>query len=224
MPTATTATLRLAACTGLALLALSTTVTAARADGPGGAAAPGAGADPVGSITAPVATPVTVPAPAAVTGGASPTEAPTTAAASLPAATVAGPVARLAAGQGVAPADAPPEVALAVAAANAIVGLPYRWGGGHGSFDDRGYDCSGAVSYVLHAAGALDDPLDSGSLARWGERGRGRWVTVYANGGHAYVVIAGLRFDTSGTGGKGPRWRAASRPSRGFTPRHPAGL
>jgi hypothetical protein len=122
------------------------------------------------------------------------------------------------------PAGAPPEVLAAVAAANSIAGLPYRWGGGHGDFEDTGYDCSGAVSKVLNAIGHLDEPLDSTGLRRWGERGRGDWITVYTNRGHAYVVIAGLHFDTSGRGGKGPRWREESRASRGFVARHPEGL
>jgi hypothetical protein len=219
MPTAPTALLRLAALCGLALLALVVSVSVAQADGPGGVAAPGAAVDPEGATAAPAA--AAQPAPAgAAPGGLSPTEA----AAALVSAGTAGAVARIANGEGLAPVAAPPEVALAVAAANAIAGLPYRWGGGHGDFVDRGYDCSGAVSFALHAADLLDQPLDSGSFTRWGERGKGRWITVYANAGHAYVVIAGLRFDTSGTGGKGPRWRAASRPSRGFVARHPEGL
>jgi hypothetical protein len=138
--------------------------------------------------------------------------------------TAEGVVTQLAGALALAPAAAPPEVIAAVTAANSIAGLPYRWGGGHGSFDDVGYDCSGAVSKVLNAVGALDDPLDSTGLRRWGERGRGRWITVYANRSHAYLVIAGLRFDTSGRGGKGPRWRAEPRPSAGFVPRHPDGL
>jgi cell wall-associated NlpC family hydrolase len=137
---------------------------------------------------------------------------------------VQGEFAQLAGVQALAPAAAPPQVLAAVIAANSIVGLPYKWGGGHGSFDDTGYDCSGTVSKVLNAVGALDDPLDSRALRTWGDTGRGQWITVYTNAGHAYVVIAGLRFDTSGRGGKGPRWRAEPRPSSGFVARHPAGL
>jgi hypothetical protein len=123
-----------------------------------------------------------------------------------------------------APAGAPPEVLAAIEAANGIAGLPYKWGGGHGDFDDTGYDCSGAVSRVLNAIGALEDPLDSTGLKRWGKRGRGDWITVYTNRGHAYVVISGLRFDTSGRGGRGPRWRAERRSSAGFVARHPESL
>jgi cell wall-associated NlpC family hydrolase len=124
----------------------------------------------------------------------------------------------------VAPADAPQQVKDAIAAANQITRKPYRYGGGHGSFQDSGYDCSGAVSYALHGSGLLKRPLDSSGFMSWGERGRGQWISVYAHSGHAYVVIAGLRFDTSGRGEDGPRWRPESRSSRGFTVRHPEGL
>jgi len=124
----------------------------------------------------------------------------------------------------VAPAGAPPAVVGAIAAANRITRKPYRYGGGHGRFDDSGYDCSGAVSYVLHGAGLLDRTRDSSGFMRYGERGEGNWITVYAHGGHAYVVVAGLRFDTSGRGEKGPRWRPEPRAGRGYAVRHPAGL
>ena len=124
----------------------------------------------------------------------------------------------------VAPAGAPPQVAAAIAAANRITRKPYRYGGGHRRFRSAAYDCSGAVSYVLHGAGLLDRPLDSSGLARWGSRGRGRWITVYANGGHAYVIVAGLRFDTSGRGERGPRWRPERRSPRRFVARHAEGL
>jgi cell wall-associated NlpC family hydrolase len=123
-----------------------------------------------------------------------------------------------------APAGAPPQVVAAIAAANRINRKPYRYGGGHARFRDSGYDCSGTVSYVLHAAGYLRRPRASGDLMRFGRRGRGQWITVYANGGHAYMVIAGLRFDTSGPGPSGPRWRAQQRSSRGYVARHPAGI
>ncbi len=123
-----------------------------------------------------------------------------------------------------APAGAPPRVVDAIAAANKIAGRPYRYGGGHGSFEDTGYDCSGTVSYALHGAGLLDAPLASPGLTSFGAKGAGRWITVYANSGHAYVVIAGLRLDTSGSGGEGPRWRPERRSSRGYVVRHPQGL
>jgi cell wall-associated NlpC family hydrolase len=122
------------------------------------------------------------------------------------------------------PADAPAAVRAAITAANHLRHKPYVWGGGHASFSARGYDCSGAVSYVLHAAGLLSFPEVSGALAHWGDKGDGRWITVYANRGHAFMVIAGLRFDTSGEGQSGPRWRSDQRWLRGFHRRHPLGL
>lgn len=136
---------------------------------------------------------------------------------------------RLESGLAAAPADAPPAVQEAVFAANEIVGKPYRYGGGHRRFKDRGYDCSGTISYALHGADLLDSPLDSSSFMRWGKRGKGDWITVYTNPGHAFVVIAGLRLDTSAAGerrssGKGPRWRTTTRGGRGFRARHPEGL
>jgi hypothetical protein len=127
-------------------------------------------------------------------------------------------------GVATAPAGAPETVQVAIHAANHIRHKPYVWGGGHGSWRSRGYDCSGAVSYVLHAAGLLDTPEDSGTLAHWGSKGKGGWITVYANGGHAYMVIAGLRFDTSGPGQSGPRWRGRQRSAHGYHVRHAAGL
>jgi len=125
-----------------------------------------------------------------------------------------------------APADAPQPVKDAIAAANAITDKPYKYGGGHGSWEDSGYDCSGAVSYALHGGDLLDTQLDSSSLESWGTAGAGEWITVYANSGHAYVVIAGLRFDTSGgtNGESGPRWRTTTRPTSGYVVRHPDGL
>ena len=104
--------------------------------------------------------------------------------------------AELSGGHAIAPPGAPLAVKRAIAAANQIDGRPYVWGGGHASFLSRGYDCSGAVGYVLHAAGLLDQTMVSGQLAYWGESGLGRWITVYANDEHVFMVIAGLRFDT----------------------------
>jgi cell wall-associated NlpC family hydrolase len=124
----------------------------------------------------------------------------------------------------VAPANAPDEVKQAIAAANKITSKPYRWGGGHGKFEDSGYDCSGAVSYALHGADLLDAPLDSTGFMSWGESGAGAWITVYAKGSHAYIVIAGLRFDTSGKGEEGPRWREEDASTAGYAVRHPEGL
>jgi hypothetical protein len=124
----------------------------------------------------------------------------------------------------VAPASAPAPVQLAVAAANALTDKPYRYGGGHGAFEDSAYDCSGAVSFVLHGAGLLSGPLDSTGLMRFGEAGSGGWITVFAHEGHAYMLIAGLRFDTSGPGEDGPRWRSTVSSRRGYETRHPPGL
>ncbi len=123
-----------------------------------------------------------------------------------------------------APAGAPKAVVRAIRAGNRIQDKPYLYGGGHRTFEDKAYDCSGAVSYLLHGGGLLRSPLDSGSMMKWGLAGPGSWITVYANAGHAYMTIAGLRLDTSGTGGNGPRWQTAQRDSAGFVARHPAGL
>jgi hypothetical protein len=122
------------------------------------------------------------------------------------------------------PAGAPAPVLRAIAAANQIAGRPYRWGGGHRRFNDSAYDCSGAVSFALHGAGLVTAPLDSTAFMRWGQVGPGSWITVYASRRHAFAVIAGLRFDTSGPGRPGPRWRPAPRPYAGFTARHFPGL
>jgi len=120
------------------------------------------------------------------------------------------------------PADAPPAVQAAVEAANAIATTPYIWGGGHGSFESSGYDCSGAVSYALHGGGFLESPLDSTGLETWGDPGAGQFITVYANSGHAWMIIAGLAFDT--VGGPGPRWHSSPVSStEGFIARHPPG-
>jgi cell wall-associated NlpC family hydrolase len=127
-------------------------------------------------------------------------------------------------GRAVAPASAPKAVRQIIAAGNRIADKPYAYGGGHGSFRAPGYDCSGSVSYVLHAAGLLDAPLDSSGLMSFGSPGRGAWVTVRANAGHAYLLVAGVRFDTSGAQGRGSRWTATKTTASGFTARHPQGL
>lgn len=127
----------------------------------------------------------------------------------------------------IAPKSAPKPIRAMIRAANSITKRPYKWGGGHGRWYDKGYDCSGATSFVLRAGGYLSYPLVSGGLAKWGARGAGNWVRIYANKNHVFMVIAGLRFDTSAYGaggGKGPRWRASVRPTGGFKLRHPAGL
>jgi cell wall-associated NlpC family hydrolase len=128
-------------------------------------------------------------------------------------------------GSAVAPVDAPNVVAAVIQAGNAIARTPYKWGGGHGAWADSGYDCSGSVSFALAGAGLLSSPLDSTGFERWGAAGPGRWITVYANAGHAFMVVAGLRFDTSGRSGpRGTRWQPAMRSTAGFVARHPPGL
>jgi cell wall-associated NlpC family hydrolase len=121
------------------------------------------------------------------------------------------------------PPGAPPAIALVIAAANAIAGLPYVYGGGHGSFQANAYDCSGSVSYALAAAGLVNSPMASGPFMSWGDPGPGQWITVYANAGHAFMVVAGWRFDT-GALGAGTRWSHSMRPTGGFVARHPPGL
>jgi len=129
------------------------------------------------------------------------------------------------AGHAQTPTGAPEVIARIIAGGNAIAKFPYVWGGGHGSFVDSGYDCSGSVSYALAAAGLLDSPLVSGGFAKWGSPGPGKWVTIYANDGHVFMYVAGLRFDTSGRDGPfGSRWQTAPRSLAGFTVRHPTGL
>ena len=128
-------------------------------------------------------------------------------------------------GKAIPPADAPPEVVAIINAANEIAGKPYRYGGGHGDWDDSGYDCSGAESYALKGADLVSRPLNSTEFMSWGEPGEGQWVTSYAHGGHSFLVVAGLRFDTGyNSGGDGPRWSEKMRPTDGFTVRHPEGL
>jgi transglycosylase-like protein with SLT domain len=123
------------------------------------------------------------------------------------------------------PSSAPPAIKAVIAAANSIVDTPYVWGGGHGSWYSYGYDCSGAVSFALHGGGMLETPLVSGALESYGEPGPGRWITIYANAGHTYMVVAGLRFDTAGNpdGVSGPRWHAEPPYPEGFVVRHPPG-
>jgi cell wall-associated NlpC family hydrolase len=141
--------------------------------------------------------------------------------------TVSGSQAVLRNGVAYAPTGAPQSVKNAIWAANSLRRKPYVWGGGHGTFYDRGYDCSGTVSFALHGAGLLNSPMPSSDLMRYGERGRGRWMTIYSRNGHTFAVIAGLRLDTTdlGRGGDvGPRWYAYGRDTNGFVARHPAAL
>src|SRR5207244_4516921 len=127
-------------------------------------------------------------------------------------------------GDAIPPANAPLAVRGVIEAANQIDDLPYIWGGGHGSFTSSGYDCSGAVSFALHGGGLLSSPLDSTGLEVWGVPGGGNWITVFANSGHAWAEIAGLRWDTAGNGSDGPRWSTATNEDPAdFVARHPAG-
>ena len=134
----------------------------------------------------------------------------------------AGAKAKLVDGMAIAPRSAPARIKAVIAAANRIRNKPYIYGGGHGRWWDDGYDCSGSVSYALHGGDFLDSPLPSTGFYRWEQPGLGRWITVFANGGHAYAVIAGLRWDTSMTPGDGPGWSAQMRSRAGYVARHPA--
>jgi peptidoglycan hydrolase-like protein with peptidoglycan-binding domain len=127
-------------------------------------------------------------------------------------------------GMAVAPASAPDEVKAIIAAGNEIATKPYKYGGGHGRWNDSGYDCSGSVSYVLHAAGLLSRALDSTDFMRWGDAGRGTWITIRTNPSHAYMIVAGLRFDTSARARTGSRWSEQMRSASGFRGRHPEGF
>jgi hypothetical protein len=128
-------------------------------------------------------------------------------------------------GRAIAPASAPPEVQATIAAANRIVGKPYKYGGGHGRWEDSGYDCSGSMSYALHGGGFLSRALTSSDFAGWADAGRGSWITTYGNSGHSYMVVGGLRFDTGWHSGRsGPAWSTEMRPASGYTVRHPRGF
>jgi cell wall-associated NlpC family hydrolase len=131
-------------------------------------------------------------------------------------------------GTALAPADAPDAVKSIIAAANEIANKPYRMGGGHGGWKDSSYDCSGLVSYALHGAGLVSSPMVSGNYMSWGDEGPGTWVTIYANSGHVFMIVAGLRLDTGGGDRHGTAWRTPDRAKKrsfsGFTVRHPPGL
>jgi cell wall-associated NlpC family hydrolase len=192
---------------GMMLLAISAVATA-----------PAAAQSPAPTTPA-VATPTPAPAPA--TGGA--------AYGVVFQPVVPGVVAQIVNGVAYAPDQAPDQVKQAIWAANQIVGMPYRLGGGHKlGFTDHAYDCSGTVSFALHGGSLLAAPRDSSSFLRYGAAGKGQWITVYTNPGHAFAVIAGLRLDTSAAGdpagGSGPRWRPNLRSTRGYRARHPVGL
>lgn len=128
--------------------------------------------------------------------------------------------------QAVAQANIPTKVQRAISAGNRLRKMPYKFGGGHRKFEDSGYDCSGTVSYVLHAMDMINEPTTSEALRKFGRSGEGEWVTIYAKDGHAFLVIAGLRLDSTGSGRRehGPRWTKSSRSLKGFRARHPAGL
>ncbi|MCW2998813.1 MAG: hypothetical protein JWN65_2362 [Solirubrobacterales bacterium] len=128
-------------------------------------------------------------------------------------------------GLAIAPASAPEAVKQIIAAGNKIAKLPYIYGGGHANFpEDKGYDCSGSVSYALWGARLLKSPLVSGDFPSWGEKGPGQWISIYGNSGHVYMVVAGLRFDTSGAKQDGSRWHKSDRPTNGYGVSHPVGL
>ena len=122
------------------------------------------------------------------------------------------------------PLEAPPEVRAIFEAGNTIARSPYKWGGGHGKWQDNGYDCSGSVSYALAAAGLLDAPLASGPLMRWGKPGKGKWITIYSNPGHVFMVVAGVRFDTVARGQTGSRWINSMTDTSRYVARHPEGF
>ena len=187
------------------------------------AAAPAAAQTPVPPTPVPPtpAAPAPTPVPAPSTGGA--------AYGVVFQPVVPGAVAQLVNGVAYAPDQAPDQVKQAIWAANTIVGMPYRLGGGHRlGFTDKAYDCSGTVSFALHGGNLLAVPRDSSSFLRYGAAGNGQGITVYTNRGHAFAVIAGLRLDTSAAGdpagGSGPRWRPNLRSTRGYKARHPIGL
>ncbi|MEJ7798713.1 MAG: hypothetical protein WKF42_09460 [Solirubrobacteraceae bacterium] len=122
------------------------------------------------------------------------------------------------------PIEAPGAVRQIIEAGNQIARTPYLWGGGHGKWLDKGYDCSGSISYALASAGLLNAPLASGPLMSWGKSGKGKWVTIYSNPGHVWMSVAGVRFDTSGARSTGSRWQKSLRPTGGYAVRHPPGL
>jgi hypothetical protein len=203
---------------GLVLLALTGASTASAAGGTGVTS---------GKTSSQQSTRTTV--TTADTGGAgvgAPTVAPSTPAHP----TVPGDVAKIIRGVAYAPAYAPAAVKQAIWAGNQIRTKPYVYGGGHGTWNDAGYDCSGSVSYVLHAAGLLKTSMDSSEFESWGQKGLGQWITVYTNPAHAFVEIAGIRFDTSAEDdpnpppGTGPRWRPVMDGTAGFQARHPSAL
>ena len=122
------------------------------------------------------------------------------------------------------PLEAPAEVRAIFEAGNVIARSPYKWGGGHGKWQDNGYDCSGSVSYALAAAGMLEGPLASGPFMTWGKPGKGKWITIYTNPGHMFMIVAGVRFDTVARGQTGSRWINSATDTSGYVARHPEGF
>lgn len=212
----------------------STTTTAGTSGTGASASVSSAGAD---SLSASPGTTGTTGTTTATTGGSSPVNSPsggglTTGPADGPVARpellVPGHTAHIIDGFAAAPMDAPAAVQQIIWSGNELIGLPYIYGGGHGSFISPGYDCSGTVSFALHGASLLSTPMDSTEFEGWGGKGVGTWVTIFANGGHAYMTVAGIRLDTSPandpSGLEGPRWRPLRPENAGFVVRHPTGL
>ncbi len=172
--------------------------------------------------------PYAPPPPAGVTNGLTGGSAASVVTNAKPELLVPGTTARYVDGLAAAPISAPPAVQEIIWAGNQIIGLPYIFGGGHGSFSSPGYDCSGTVSFALHGAELLKTPMDSSEFMGWGGHGVGRWVTIFTNPEHAYMTIAGLRLDTSSaddpSNQQGPRWRPLRPGNWGFRVRHPSGL
>jgi len=206
-------------------LALASAPAASASGGGASAAANGAGApSATGTSSTPASSP---PVATSTSGGAGVGAQP---ALPFPRPTVPGFAAKIIHGLAYAPANAPLAVQEAIWAGDRIRLKPYRVGGGHGVWKDSAYDCSGSVSYVLHAAGLLEISEDSGQMMSWGRHGAGQWITVYTNPGHAFVEIAGIRLDTSAEqdpnppSGTGPRWRPLMTSTAGYTARHPLGF
>ncbi|CAB4879030.1 MAG: hypothetical protein F2799_06110 [Actinobacteria bacterium] len=158
------------------------------------------------------------------TGGASPGDPAPPVISTPTTPTVAGSRVVIKGGLAYAPAAAPLSIKKVIWAGNKIRSLPYIWGGGHAAWLARGYDCSGSVSFALHGGGLIRQTMVSGELASFGDRGKGQWITVFANGGHVFMVVAGARFDTSGASSARSRWQKNMRSGSGYAVRHPRGL
>jgi hypothetical protein len=201
----------------LALLALAPAARAAASEGSGGISSTYSG-EAVETPSIPATT-----AETEIPGVSEPSGVPVPSPVGGP--TVPGALATMRGTAALAPAAAPAAVKRVIAAGNHIRTTPYIWGGGHLAWVANGYDCSGSVSYALHGGKLLESPLVSGSFMTWGEEGPGKWITIYANKAHVYMVVAGLRFDTGGDleGETGPRWHTEPPYPKGFIVRHPVG-